>query len=134
MKKNNVTRGYGLLEGYLAKKRAETANRLILDKYRCGRILDIGSGSGVFANSIYQMGWKNIEGVDNYRGGWFREPETLPKDFPIHDADASNLYDIADKEYDAVLLVSVIEHVPSNAIFNGNKTLKTPAQFQSFYQ
>ena len=41
----NVTRGYGLLEGFLAKKRARMANSLIPPELRRGRILDIGCGT-----------------------------------------------------------------------------------------
>ncbi|HOE19253.1 MAG TPA: class I SAM-dependent methyltransferase [Syntrophorhabdaceae bacterium] len=41
----NVTRGYGLLEGFLAKKRARVANSLIPPELRAGRILDIGCGT-----------------------------------------------------------------------------------------
>lgn len=41
----NVTRGYGLLETFLAKKRAGMANRLIPPRLRTGRILDIGCGT-----------------------------------------------------------------------------------------
>jgi SAM-dependent methyltransferase len=41
----NVTRGYGLLEGFLAKKRAGMANSLIVPQLRTGRIIDIGCGT-----------------------------------------------------------------------------------------
>src|SRR3989304_2458121 len=44
-RRKSVTRGYGLLENFLAKKRAEKANSLILEDLRKGRILDIGCGS-----------------------------------------------------------------------------------------
>ena len=40
-----VTRGFGLLEGVLAKKRASLANSLIPASLRTDRILDIGCGS-----------------------------------------------------------------------------------------
>ena len=48
MQKNEtsqVTRGFGLLEGFLAKKRSRRANQLIPHPLRTGRILDIGCGS-----------------------------------------------------------------------------------------
>jgi SAM-dependent methyltransferase len=45
MKKNSVTRGSGLLEGFLAKKRASLANSFIAKSERGGRILDVGCGS-----------------------------------------------------------------------------------------
>lgn len=40
----SFTRGSGLLEGLLARLRAEKANRLIPAEHRAGRILDIGCG------------------------------------------------------------------------------------------
>lgn len=42
---SKFTRGKGLLEGFLAKKRAGKANEFIPTDYRKGRILDIGCGS-----------------------------------------------------------------------------------------
>ena len=42
---DKVTRGKGLLEPFLAKRRAITANNLITSEQRDGRILDIGCGS-----------------------------------------------------------------------------------------
>ena len=41
----HVTRGHGLLEGFLARRRAGRANRLIRPELRGGRILDIACGS-----------------------------------------------------------------------------------------
>lgn len=41
----NVTRGKGLLEPFLARQRARTANKLIPTELRFGRILDIGCGT-----------------------------------------------------------------------------------------
>lgn len=41
----NVTRGWGLLEGFLAKKRAKMANKFIKNNQKKERILDIGCGS-----------------------------------------------------------------------------------------
>lgn len=40
-----ATRGFGLLENFLAKKRAQKANRLISANTRSGRILDLGCGT-----------------------------------------------------------------------------------------
>lgn len=39
-----VTRGYGVLENYLTKKRTRQANALIPHSFRQGRLLDIGCG------------------------------------------------------------------------------------------
>jgi SAM-dependent methyltransferase len=45
MPKAGVTRGYGLLEKFLSRKRARVANGLIPDRLRQGKILDIGCGT-----------------------------------------------------------------------------------------
>lgn len=45
MSNPSYTRGFGMLEGFLARRRAAVANRLIPDAYRTGRILDIGCGA-----------------------------------------------------------------------------------------
>jgi ubiquinone/menaquinone biosynthesis C-methylase UbiE len=45
LKTEQPTRGHGALEGYLARKRARMANRLISADLRSGRLLDIGCGS-----------------------------------------------------------------------------------------
>lgn len=42
---STATRGFGLLEPFLARQRARVANRLIPPELRSGRILDIGCGS-----------------------------------------------------------------------------------------
>jgi SAM-dependent methyltransferase len=42
---SHVTRGSGLLEGYLARARARRADALIPGRLRAGRILDIGCGT-----------------------------------------------------------------------------------------
>ncbi len=43
--RSTFTRGKGLLEPYLARQRARTANNLIPNESRSGRILDIGCGT-----------------------------------------------------------------------------------------
>lgn len=61
-KNNSPTRGSGLLESFLAKKRAEKANSLIDDKYREGKILDIGCGS--YPYFLINTVFKEKYGVD----------------------------------------------------------------------
>ena len=57
MDDTHVTRGYGLLEGFLAKKRTHMANRLIPSCLREGRILDIGCGSFPYflLNTVFEQ-------------------------------------------------------------------------------
>ena len=40
-----MTRGYGLLEGFLAQQRSRVADALIPASLRTGRLLDIGCGA-----------------------------------------------------------------------------------------
>ena len=57
-----VTRGYGLLENYLNKKRCAIANRLIPPSLRNGRILDIGCGT--FPRFLYSTSFAEKYGLD----------------------------------------------------------------------
>ncbi len=43
--KISLTRGFGLLENYLAKRRADMANKLMREDHKKGRVLDIGCGT-----------------------------------------------------------------------------------------
>src|ERR1035437_9479193 len=43
--KISLTRGFGLLENFLARKRADMANKLIHKNHQKNRVLDIGCGT-----------------------------------------------------------------------------------------
>ncbi|MEP7151746.1 MAG: methyltransferase domain-containing protein [Nitrospira sp.] len=45
MSHQRITRGYGVLEGFLAQQRSRVANALIPASLRAGRLLDIGCGA-----------------------------------------------------------------------------------------
>ena len=55
IKHEELPRGRGILENYLAKKRAQMAEKLIPGKLRQGRILDIGCGPGFFSIDMAQL-------------------------------------------------------------------------------
>ncbi len=57
-----VTRGHGLLEGMLARRRIDMAKRLIPASHREGRILDIGHGA--FPLFLSQVEAKECHGID----------------------------------------------------------------------
>ncbi len=101
-----ATRGHGLLEGFLAKKRASMANKLIPDSHRHGRILDIGCGTTpYFLSHTYfseKFGIdpvlgesKNHEGINLSR---FDVEEGKPLPF-------------ADDNFDVVSMLAVFEHI-----------------------
>lgn len=62
MTNGQVTRGSGILEHFLSKKRAEKANSLIPKKHRTGRILDVGCGS--YPYFLTKTEFKEKYGID----------------------------------------------------------------------
>ena len=58
----NITRGWGLLEVFLAKQRANKANSFIPKTFREGKILDIGCGS--FPYFLATTNFKEKYGID----------------------------------------------------------------------
>lgn len=104
MKSSNhdATRGFGLLEGLLAKKRARMAESLIPPGLRVGRILDIGCGTHPFF--LFGIEFSEKYGLDkavDFAG----EGVTLLK----YDFDSSIPFE--DGYFDAVTMLAVIEHM-----------------------
>lgn len=112
----NVTRGSGLLEGYLSRLRMEMANRLIPDSLRTGRIVDVGCGSYplFLLNTVFQERFgidkvaKDITDESNGKmihiGQYnFEDEATLP--YP-------------DSFADVVTLLAVIEHIEPEKVLN----------------
>jgi SAM-dependent methyltransferase len=73
------------------------------------KILDVGCGEGKFLKSIYQLGFKNISGIEPFA---LKEQE---KPFPIYKKKLENLED----KFDIISFNHVFEHVE-----NVNETLK----------
>lgn len=80
------------------------------------RILDIGTGNGVFAGILTGKGHR-VVGLDNYRSCWSEMKDISKGPVPMIHADARDLSMIRDEAFDAALLISVIEHIPSNTIW-----------------
>ena len=96
------------------------------------KILDIGIGRGIFASILKEHG-HDVVGVDNYESCWSSMKEVMDKTgiTCIH-ADARDLNPIGDGEFDIALLISMIEHVPSNTIFcEKRQTIKTGAMLEA---
>ncbi len=102
-----VTRGYGLLEFFLAVQRAKLANKLILAQCKTGRVLDIGCSSyPIFlltANFVEKFGLDKIK---------FNNSHYLKRFSFIH-------YDIEEKAdlslekdfFDVVTMLAFLEHI-----------------------
>jgi len=90
------------------------------------RIVDIGIGEGVLASILSEHG-HHVIGVDNYDSCWGDLKRTMDKTgVPCVNADARNLSVFKDEQFDIALLISVIEHIPSNTIWcEKKKTTKT---------
>lgn len=100
-----VTRGSGLLEGFLARKRASKANSL-LKRVEKERILDIGCGS-----YPYFLITSNFK----YRFGMDPSLESLSlENIDLRRIDATKIkLPFEDNYFDAVTMLAVFEHINS---------------------
>ena len=104
----NVTRGYGLLENYLNRRRCAVANRLIPSSLREGRILDIGCGT--FPSFLYNTSFAEKYGLDQVASA----SDMLVKEkIYIQQLDLENNSKLpfGDDFFDVVTMLAVIEHL-----------------------
>ena len=109
---SNVTRGDGLLEKFLAKKRAKQADKCIPGELRTGAILDIGCGTYPFflINTTFEKKF----GVDRIE----REEDTVTEDNRQNKITLTD-YDVEQAEklpfqsgyFNAVTMLAVFEHI-----------------------
>ena len=101
-----MTRGFGLLEGFLASRRARVADRLIPDKLRSGRILDIGCGA--FPFFLIHTQFREKHGVDTT----IQTPHAA-QDIVLTKCDLANAERLPfpDDFFDVVTMLAVIEHI-----------------------
>ena len=95
-----------------------------LQKRECKSVLDIGAGTGCFTAFLHNEGY-NVIGIDNYQLRWSETKRVAPPEVDLRVGDAHAL-PFDDESFDAAVLISVIEHIPSNTIFcerrNSRKT------------
>jgi ubiquinone/menaquinone biosynthesis C-methylase UbiE len=111
MNDQQVTRGFGLLEKYLAKKRACMANRLIPPHLREGRILDIGCGSVPYFLLNTEFSYKF--GIDKVAYG--ESQCAFCEEHGIHftdfDFEKESALPFDDQYFNAVTMLAVVEHI-----------------------
>jgi len=111
-----VTRGDGLLEGYLARKRADVVNSLIPDKQRDGSILDIGCGS----HPLYLLssGFKVKYGVDKISSEKNYYDPYYCSEIIVKAVDIEIMTDLpfSDNEMNAVVMLAVVEHIEPSKV------------------
>lgn len=80
-------------------------------------VLDIGAGEGFFSYILKLQGF-NVTATDNYSGCWEKLEEYMKETgVDCVDGDSRDLSKFEDSSFDVSLLVSVIEHIPSNTIY-----------------
>lgn len=103
---HDVTRGFGLFETFLAKKRAKIANDLIPDELRKGTILDIGCGS--FPYFLSSTRFSKKFGIDSI----IHKKDFVQKNIFLKTVDIENEdLPFKSEEFDVVVMLAVFEHV-----------------------
>lgn len=107
---DTVTRGSGLLEPFLARKRAQQANRLIPAECRQGRILDIGCGS--YPYFLSHTSFKEKFAVDQL------SPKSEVGDVKWHTLDLNHAPKLPfeDNYFSIITLLAVVEHLDPTAL------------------
>ncbi len=110
MQSASVTRGHGLLEHFLSRKRAAMANALIGDHSPRERILDIGCGS--FPVFLEQASFQQKFGIDQLVSGvqkdqWARRSVMLIQ----WDLNRESVLPFPDNHFDVVTMLAVFEHI-----------------------
>lgn len=100
----NVTRGHGLLEPFLSRKRASMANSLIPTEMRNGRILDVGCGS--YPYFLSHTAFKEKFAIDQL-------PPSVQSEIKWHvlNLNEAPKLPFEDGYFDVVTLLAVAEHV-----------------------
>jgi SAM-dependent methyltransferase len=108
------TRGQGLLEPFLARRRARQANELIPEHLRTGRILDIGCGS--FPYFLSHTSFREKYAIDQLPPA----PESLASGPEIGwhtlDLNVEPRLPFADGHFSAVTLLAVVEHLDPGSL------------------
>jgi len=109
----SVTRGVGVLERFLAKKRSRMANALIPEDSRNGRILDIGCGT--FPYFLVETRFNEKYGIDQARE-FDKHREALAETHPQlqlqqWDFGTQNRLPFDDDFFDVVTMLAVFEHI-----------------------
>ena len=105
----NVTRGNGLLEIFLAKKRAKIAEELIPLSCRSGRILDIGCGSFPFFLTSIDFAEKYALDKTATEGSTGIPGQAIT--FLNFDIEAGEALPFEDECLDVVTMLAVFEHI-----------------------
>lgn len=112
---SKVTRGYGVLENFLAKQRTGIANKLIPVGYRNGRILDIGCG--LYPYFLMNVNFNEKFGIDKVvkesDHGLYENRLIVIN----HDVEIDDILPFCNEYFDVVTMLAVLEHIePMNVL------------------
>lgn len=111
MSKNSFTRGSGVFEGFLAKKRADKANGFITEKRRSGRLLDIGCG--FYPHFLITTKFNEKYGIDPSVNLKLLENENIH--IEKTEVDGRKI-SFKDEYFDAVTMLAVFEHIDKDKL------------------
>ena len=111
---SQVTRGYGLLEGFLAGQRSRLVNSMIPDGHREGRLLDIGCGT----YPLFLMGTEFNEklGVEKFSFDDGQDYEGQNITLINHDIESGPDLPFDGNYLDVVTMLAVFEHIEPKSL------------------
>ena len=105
-----VTRGYGLLELFLAKQRAKIAEKLIPDGHNRSFVLDIGCGS--YPLFLYNTTFDQKYGIDKIQNQEFAvELQAHGINLTDFDIEKQEVFPLEDNMFDVITMLAVVEHI-----------------------
>lgn len=107
-----VTRGHGLLEGFLARRRAAMARKLLAHVGRDGHLLDVGCGTHPLF--LLHSDFRHRTGID--RVADHNAPATTGVTLIRQDLDANPSLPFEDATFDAVTMLAVFEHIQHGSL------------------
>lgn len=110
-----VTRGNGALEGFLARQRVRLADRLIPERARAGRILDVGCGtSPLFLTTTH---FHEKYGLDKTLDTDVKQCRGQNIIIKNHNMEIDETLPYDDGFFDVVTMLAVFEHIePANLV------------------
>jgi len=117
MSKLAVTRGTGILEGFLARQRARMADKLIPQTLRAGRVVDIGCGLHPFF--LLHTEFKHKIGLDKTVGDTVMKFSSDANLTLIrHDVEMHVHLPLETEFCEVVTMLAVIEHLDQETLFS----------------
>ncbi|MFH1402304.1 MAG: class I SAM-dependent methyltransferase [Patescibacteria group bacterium] len=113
MANSHPTRGYGLLEKILSKQRIKMANKLIPQRLRAGKILDIGCGGNPFF--LLNTDFQEKYGLDASVKIINSNQNIILKHFDI---EKNERLPFGDNYFDTIIMLAVWEHINPQKIEN----------------